>query len=110
MGDVEGGGGDGLDGAVGGEDGRVVDVEVVELAGAVGELAFDEAALYGFFGDNLFEDLLGSGGRDLGDGTAKDLRDGKAYDLGESVVEAEVAEIGGIEEAEADGSGLVDGL
>ena len=112
VGDLEGGGADGLDGAVGVVDGEVVDVPVAMFAGPHGQLALRAGrcgwgGLRGPAGTSL-------PGRQMGaisvEGAAEDLILGQADDLGLAVVEAEVAEVDGIEEGEADGGGAVDGL
>ncbi len=110
-GDLEDDGGDGLDGAVGVVDGRVADVPEAMLAGSGWEFAFEEMVSDGMALGDLLEDLSEAfEGGELGDGTAEDLFSGKAEGFGLTVVDAQVAELDGIEEGEADGSGLVDGF
>ena len=54
--------------------------------------------------------LQAGDGRDLGEGAAEDLIGLEAEELGLAVVEAEIAELDGVEEGEADGGGAVDGF
>ena len=97
--------------AVGVEDGGVADVPEAMFAGSGGKFAFEKMVADGMAGGDLFEEFSEAfERRDLGDEAADDLLFGKAEGLGLTIVDAEVAEFDGIEEGEADGSGLVDGL
>ena len=81
------------------------------LAGACGELAFEELVADGVALGCLLEQFEHAFERgDLGDAVADDLVCGEAEGLGLAIVDAEVAEFDGVEEGEADGGGLVDGF
>ena len=111
VGDLEGRGGDALDAAVGVVDGEEVDVPVTALAGSHGELALDQGVANGSSFEHLAEHLFhAADGTDLGQGASEDLMLGQADDLGLAVVEAQIAEVDGIEEGKADGGGAVEGL
>ena len=112
LGDLKRGGGDAGHVAVDVVDGEVVDIPDAVDAGLGGELAFDDVVADGLAGGDLTEELAdgGDAGGDVEHGTADDLVLGKTDHPGELVVDAEVAEVDGVEESEADGGGLVDGL
>ena len=81
------------------------------LAGAGGELAFQEVVPDGMAGCGFMEQLLQPVERgDLGDAATEDLIFREADGLGLAVVNAQISELNGIEESKADGRGLVDGL
>ena len=109
-GDLLNDGGDGLYYAVGVADGGVVYVPVAVFAWAGGEYAFDELVADGMAGELACwrRSSTPSSRGDLGDAAADDLIDRQAEGLGLAFVDAEVAELGGIEESQADGAGLVD--
>ena len=109
--DLEDGGGDGLDFAVGAVDGRVADVPAALFAGTRRKLAFEDVVPDGMTVRDLLEEIFDAfEGGDLGDGAADDLIFRQADGLGLTGVDADVAEVDGVEEREADGGGLVDGL
>src|ERR1700734_3476719 len=81
------------------------------FAGTGGEFALEEKVSDGMSLGDLFEDLSEAlEWRELGDGTTENLFSGKAEGFALPVVDAEVPELDWVEESEADGGALVDGL
>ncbi len=101
--------GDGLDFAVGTEDGGVADVPVAVFAGTGGEFAFEEEISDGIAFGNLLEGFSEALERsEVGDDATKNLLARQAESLTLTIVDAQVAEFNRIEDCEPDGRGKVD--
>ena len=111
MRDLEDDGGDRLDFAFGTIDRGVIDVPEALLARAGGKFAFKNVVPDSIARRHLLKQLFQPCERsDFGNGAAKDLVFRKADHRSLVVVHAQVAELDGIEQREADRSGIVDGF